>query len=118
MESGLRDKVVLITGAGSGIGRSTALAFADEGSNLALLDLDRSSLDSLASEVKHKGIKVSFANTDLSSEEGVNSGIDEVLKSFGAKIDILVNNVGAGSVRRFDEITDRALSELAVRYFP
>jgi short-subunit dehydrogenase len=47
-----------------------------------------------------------------------NSGIDEVLKSFGAKIDILVNNVGAGSVRRFDEITDRALSELAVRYFP
>jgi NAD(P)-dependent dehydrogenase (short-subunit alcohol dehydrogenase family) len=106
MESGLRDKVVLITGAGSGIGRSTALAFADEGSNLALLDLDRSSLDSLASEVKHKGIKVSFANTDLSSEEGVNSGIDEVLKSFGAKIDILVNNVGAGSVRRFDEITD------------
>lgn len=106
MESGLKDKIVLITGSGSGIGRSTALAFANEGCHLALLDLDRCSLESLAHEVKHKGIKVSFASTDLSTEGGVNLGIDEVLKCFEGKIDILVNNVGVGSVRRFDEISD------------
>jgi NAD(P)-dependent dehydrogenase (short-subunit alcohol dehydrogenase family) len=111
MDSGLRDKVVLITGAGSGIGRSTALAFADEGCKLALLDLNRSSLESLSSDLKPKGVKVSLAGADLSSETGVNSGIDQVLNSFGGEVDVLVNNVGAGSVRRFDEITDEAWRE-------
>jgi NAD(P)-dependent dehydrogenase (short-subunit alcohol dehydrogenase family) len=56
--------------------------------------------------VKHSGVKVGLAGADLSSEAGVNSGIDEVLKRFGEKVDVLINNVGAGSVRRFDEISD------------
>ena len=58
MESGLKGKVILITGAGSGIGRATALAFANEGANLTLLDLDRSSLESLESEVNNSAAKV------------------------------------------------------------
>ena len=55
MESGLDGKIVLITGAAKGIGRSTALAFAREGARLALLDLNEGDLASLKSEAEALG---------------------------------------------------------------
>lgn len=110
METGLKNKVVLITGAGSGIGRATALAFATEGAALALVDLDINSLDAVAAEAQRRGVKATVAAADLATEAGVNSGIDSALEPFG-RVDILVNNVGAGSVRRFDDISDQAWLE-------
>jgi NADP-dependent 3-hydroxy acid dehydrogenase YdfG len=94
METGLKNKVVLITGAGSGIGRATALAFATEGAALALVDLDINSLGAVATEAQRRGVKTTIAAADLATEAGVNSGIDTALEPFG-RADILVNNVGA-----------------------
>jgi NAD(P)-dependent dehydrogenase (short-subunit alcohol dehydrogenase family) len=106
MDTGLKGKVVLITGAGKGIGRATALAFAKEGAHLALIDLDKPELDKVKKEAEALGVKVSLSNSDLGSEKGVTGGIKEVLGAFGGSLDVLVNNVGAGAVRTFEQLSD------------
>ena len=106
MDSKLIGKVVLITGAAKGIGRETALAFAREGANLALLDIDRDELNSLSAEIAQIGAKVSATIADLSSGPGVTQGVADALAPFGGEIDVLVNNVGSGSVRTFDQLRD------------
>jgi NAD(P)-dependent dehydrogenase (short-subunit alcohol dehydrogenase family) len=105
METGLHDKVVVITGAASGIGRAAALAFAKEGCALALVDLDAKALDQLATDLGPAG-RVSTSVADLSTRAGVESGLAEALRPFGGVPDVLVNNVGAGSVRTFDQVDD------------
>jgi NAD(P)-dependent dehydrogenase (short-subunit alcohol dehydrogenase family) len=106
MDSGLGGKVVLITGAAKGIGRATALAFARERCNLALIDLDKGDLDDLRKEAEALGVKVSLSYADLGSDKGVIAGIKEALAPFSGVLDVLVNNVGAGAVRTFDQLTD------------
>jgi NAD(P)-dependent dehydrogenase (short-subunit alcohol dehydrogenase family) len=106
MDSGLAGKVVLITGAAKGIGRATALAFAREKANLALIDIDKGDLDSVRKEAHALGVKVSLSHADQGSDKGVTSGIKEVLAPFGGTLDVLVNNVGAGAVRTFEQLSD------------
>jgi NAD(P)-dependent dehydrogenase (short-subunit alcohol dehydrogenase family) len=106
MDTGLKGKIVLITGAAQGIGRATALAFAKEGAHLALLDIDEGSLAEVKAEAEKSGVKVAVETTDLSTEAGVNSGIDKVLAAYGGQLDILVNNVGTGFIRTFDQLSD------------
>jgi NAD(P)-dependent dehydrogenase (short-subunit alcohol dehydrogenase family) len=106
MDTGLSGKVVLITGAAKGIGRATALAFAKEGAKLALLDIDGAELAAVKKEATSLGGTVATAVADLASEKGVTDGINAGLASYGGRLDVLVNNVGAGSVRTFDQLTD------------
>jgi NAD(P)-dependent dehydrogenase (short-subunit alcohol dehydrogenase family) len=106
METNLAGKTVLITGAAMGIGRATALAFAREGARLALVDIDRASLDEVAGEIKKIGGTVSLGIGDLSNDDGVKSAIGQALDSTGGAVDVLVNNVGSGAVRTFDQLTD------------
>ena len=105
MDSDLSGKVVLITGAAKGIGRATALAF-NEGADLALLDIDKAELDIVRDEAEKVGVKVSTAVTDLGSGKGVSQGVTDGLAPFGGTIDVLVNNVGTGAVRTFDQLKD------------
>ena len=79
----LPGKVVCITGAAGGIGLAIALAFAEVGANLALLDLNEEGLAHLAQEAREKRtppVSVRTAVADLSTEQGVKSGIAEVLR--------------------------------------
>lgn len=105
MNTNLAGKVVLITGAANGIGRASALAFAREQAALALLDIDSGGLGQVAAEVRALGCKVTSAVADLSREDSLRGGIEEVRAGHGG-IDVLVNNVGAGAVRTFDDLTD------------
>src|SRR5437588_1770249 len=104
----LTGKVVCITGAAGGIGSAIARAFAGAGTNLALLDLNEEGLSRLANELRGKRtppIMVSTAVADMSTEEGVKSGIAEVLSAFANRIDILVANVGFLIAQRFEELS-------------
>jgi NAD(P)-dependent dehydrogenase (short-subunit alcohol dehydrogenase family) len=106
METGLRNKVVLITGAASGIGAATARAFAAEGAHLALLDINQRSLYELAGDLRNGSTVVSLAVADLSTREGAERGIEEALLAHSDRIDVLVNNVGVCVPRSFDQTTD------------
>lgn len=106
MDTRLKDKVVLITGGASGIGRATALGFAREGCTVALLDRDSEQLQTTARAVRCAGASVVTAIADLSTLDGVEQGLNEILGDLGSELDILVNNVGFADVHPFDELTD------------
>ena len=106
MELGLDGKTVFITGAANGIGRATALAFAKQGTTVGLLDIDGEQLTALASEIDAAGGKPVVSKADLSTGDGVRAGLDELLQATGGVVDVLVNNVGSGAIRTFEQLTD------------
>ncbi len=86
-------KAVLITGAGSGIGRATAHLFADEGARVAVTDVDEEAAKQVATEIEEAGGTALYLALDVSNAERVQIAVDEVAKAFGG-IDVLVNNAG------------------------
>ena len=106
MDTGLAGKSVLITGAASGIGRATALAFAAEGASLALIDRNEAQLAQTAQGIRDSGGRVVTAIADLSTPDGVEQGVEEILKGLQGELDILVNNVGFADALPFDQLTD------------
>ena len=94
----LLDRVALITGAGRGIGRAIALAYAREGARLALAARSRSELDETAQQVEALGAATCVVPTDVTEQSQVEDMVRRTLESFST-IDILVNNAGlAGPV--------------------
>jgi NAD(P)-dependent dehydrogenase (short-subunit alcohol dehydrogenase family) len=102
---GLEGKVVVVTGAATGIGRATAHAFAREGAVLALLDHDEAELERTAAGAEGAAA-THLAVADLSTEAGVKAGLRQVIEAAGGRVDVLFNNVGSGAVRTFDELDD------------
>ena len=86
----LKDKVALITGGGSGIGRAIAREFAGEGAKLLIAELDEASGRAVADEI---GEAARFHHCDTSSEDDVQSAIAATIDAFGG-LDIMVNNAG------------------------
>ena len=89
----LKDKVAIITGAASGIGKSIAVRFAREGAKVAIADLKLEAADATAAEIQAaKGVAMGVA-MDVSDEKAVNDGVAAVVAKFGG-VDILVSNAG------------------------
>lgn len=88
-----RDKVVLVTGAGSGIGRGIALRFAAEGAQTLVVDINKGSAESVAKEIKSTGGRATSLRADATNISDARHTITRALKKF-SKIDVLVNNVG------------------------
>jgi NAD(P)-dependent dehydrogenase (short-subunit alcohol dehydrogenase family) len=91
--SSFHEKVVLITGAASGIGRATAIAFAGEGAMLVLLDRDGDGLEALRSELARGGVRATVSVADVTEASQLDSAHDEAVRAHG-RIDIAVNNAG------------------------
>lgn len=102
MES-LKGKIALITGAGKGIGRSIAIALAQEGVNVGLVARTEKDLQSLAEEVKALGVKACIAIADVSDIESVNLAVENIQKELG-NINILINNAGTAAFGKFLEL--------------
>src|SRR5262249_1061127 len=91
--SRLADKVAVITGAASGIGKEIALVFAREGAKIAIADLNQGAADATAQEIDASGKRAIGVGMDVANEDQVEAGIAQVIKAFGA-IDVLVSNAG------------------------
>lgn len=110
----LKDKVALITGAGSGIGQGVAERFAKEGARVALVDLNEAGLAETAAKVKAAGGEAETYGGDVSKTEDVNGFFAKTVERFG-RIDIAVNNAGIGNppaplVDMTDEGFDRTIA--------
>lgn len=100
----LRGKNALITGAGRGIGRATAIAFAKEGINVGLIGRTFENLEKVAKELEEYEVRVTVAVADVSENDSVMAAVEHVKSELGP-IDILINNAGISKFGKFLELT-------------
>ncbi len=100
----LKDKVVMITGGGSGLGREMGLTFAREGATVAVNDIRPESAQNVVTEIERAGGKARPFVADVSSSAAVKKMFAEFVAAFGT-IDILINNAGIGRIRETTEIS-------------
>jgi 3-hydroxybutyrate dehydrogenase len=98
----LKDKVAVVTGAASGIGKEIAFAFAREGAAVAIADLNQDGADATAVELEHQGATALGVAMDVTSETQVEAGFAKVVSALGG-IDVLVSNAGIQTVAPLDE---------------
>ncbi len=86
-------KVAVVTGAGMGIGRAIALAFARKGAQLAILDVNEEAAEETCAQVRKAGCQCLVCETDVSQEQSVDQAVAKIVSELG-QIDILINNAG------------------------
>jgi NAD(P)-dependent dehydrogenase (short-subunit alcohol dehydrogenase family) len=98
----IKNKVVIITGAATGIGKATALEMARKKAKLVIVDIDKKSLDELNEKIKHIGAEVISMNVDIKQEKNVKSIIRKAKRKF-SNIDILINNARSLILKSINE---------------
>jgi 3-oxoacyl-[acyl-carrier protein] reductase len=92
MIEGLKDKVVIVTGGGHGIGKAYCLGFGQSGSRVVVADIDKPAADQVSAEIKQqKGAQALALHTDVADERSTKEMAAAVLQQFG-RIDVLINN--------------------------
>jgi NAD(P)-dependent dehydrogenase (short-subunit alcohol dehydrogenase family) len=94
MDESFKGKVAFVTGAGSGIGRATALAFAHEGASVVVADRSEESNQETARMVEQLGGRALAAKCDVTRTEDVKTALDKAVEAFG-RLDIAFNNAGS-----------------------
>ena len=100
----LKDKVTLITGAGSGIGRETALLFASEGARVVVVDVNDAGGQAVAEEVRGSGGEAVYVHADVSKAAEAETMIRAAEASYG-RLDVLFNNAGISHPNDDDAVT-------------
>jgi 3-oxoacyl-[acyl-carrier protein] reductase len=107
----LENKVAVITGGGSGIGRATSYLFAREGAKIVVSDIDNRGGEETEKEIKSTGGQASFVHVDVSKAVDLKNLVGETLDTFG-KIDILFNNAGITSTSLIEETDELAWDQV------
>jgi len=89
----IKDKVVIITGSGGGIGKETALLFAKEGAKVVVADVNEKGGTETVENIKKAGGEAFFAKLDVSSRDQIKQVVKDTIAKYG-KIDVLINNAG------------------------
>ena len=98
----LQDKVCIVTGAASGIGKEIALTYAREGGKVAIADLNKDAAQAVADEITKAGGTAMAVAMDVTSEEQVNAAVAAVVAAYGG-VDVLVSNAGIQIVHPIEE---------------
>jgi len=98
----MQDKVAIVTGAASGIGRGIALAFAREGAKVSIADMNLEGAEAVAKSIRDDGGQAIGVAMNVTSEEEVNSGVEKTVNEFG-RVDVLVSNAGVQIVHPVHE---------------
>jgi NADP-dependent 3-hydroxy acid dehydrogenase YdfG len=113
MKTFFKDKVVIVTGASSGIGEAIAREFAKNGSKIMLAARSEKKLSDLVVELGNDNCDVAYVVTDISSEIDCKALIEKTVQKFNT-IDILVNNAGLSMRASFPDVDLRVLHRLIV----
>lgn len=100
----LSDKVAVVTGAASGIGRALAVGLAGEGCALAIADINEEGLDETARMVSEQGREVMTRTVDVSRRDEVHAFADAVVERYG-RVDVVINNAGVTVSEVFEDFT-------------
>ncbi|RMG49485.1 MAG: glucose 1-dehydrogenase [Acidobacteria bacterium] len=109
----LQGKVAIITGSGSGIGRATALLFAEQGAKVAVVDINRDGGEATVSLIRDQGGEAFFILADVSREEDAERISRETVRRFGG-VDILVNNAAIFVIKGLEATIEDWQRSLAV----
>jgi 3-hydroxybutyrate dehydrogenase len=102
MSSKLVDKIAIVTGAASGIGKEIAATYAREGAKVAIVDMNMAAAQATADELKASGASAMAVAADVTDEAQVNAAVAAVVKAWGG-VDILVSNAGIQIVHPLEE---------------
>ncbi|MGG1571840.1 SDR family oxidoreductase [Fictibacillus sp. NRS-1165] len=106
MDLGLKGKAVLILASSKGLGKATAMKFAEEGANVMITSRDEQALKATADEIRSKtGSRVEYAVCDITQKEEITQLVKAAATAFG-RIDVLINNAGGPPAGTFDSFGD------------
>lgn len=100
----MKDKVAIVTGAASGIGREIALAYAREGAKVAIADLNLDAANAVAKEIGQSGGEALGVRMDVTNEAEVDGATETVVKTLGG-LDVLVSNAGIQHIDPLDKLS-------------
>lgn len=103
----LKDKVAVVTGAGSGIGQAIAFKYAQEGAKIVIADINKEGGEKTIQQIEQKGGTAMYIDMDVTDEKEVDAGIQQVISAYGY-VDILVSNAG---IQHIDAVVDLKLAD-------